>query len=93
MDTHPIDCIGGVVTTGPSPRGAGVMRPDKRPPIPGLTVYFDKDAKDLFDSYQAMVNIRGANFRDQQDADAAAEEGVIPVMPWPSMGSLPGSAV
>ena len=36
---------------------------------PGLTLYFDPDAKQLFDSYHVFFNIRRTKCRKRQDAD------------------------
>ena len=43
---------------------------------PGLVLEFEPDAKDEFDSYNLMFNVRCDKLRKQSDADAAAEEGV-----------------
>ena len=42
---------------------------------PEHVLTFEPDAKELFDSYQVFFNIRCTKCRNQQDADAAAEEG------------------
>ena len=49
---------------------------------PGLVLTFTKEAKDAFDSYQVVFNIRCTGHRNQQDADAAAEEGAMHVVSW-----------
>ena len=43
---------------------------------PSHTLQFEPQAKDVFDSYSVMFNSRVSVRRRQQDADAAAEEGV-----------------
>ena len=43
---------------------------------PSRTLKFEPRAKDMFDSYSVMFNSRVSVRRKQQDADAAAEEGV-----------------
>ena len=43
---------------------------------PGLVLEFERDAKDEFDSYNLMFNVRCDKLRKQANADAAAEEGV-----------------
>ena len=48
---------------------------------PGRTLEFHPTAKDLFDSYSVMFNTRVSVRRKNQDADAAAEEGVPCVSP------------
>ena len=50
---------------------------------PGHVVEFDTDARDMFDSYQVMLNARCSLLLTDQDADAAAEEGTIRALPWP----------
>ena len=49
---------------------------------PGLVLTFTKEAKDAFDSYQVIFNIRCTGHRTRQDADAAAEEGAMHVVSW-----------
>ena len=44
---------------------------------PGRTLQFEQQAKDMFDSYSVMFNTRVSVRRKKQDADAAAEEGLI----------------
>ena len=49
---------------------------------PGLTLNFEQTAKELFDSYQVIFNVRCTGHRNRQDADAAAEEGATHVVSW-----------
>ena len=45
--------------------------------LPGRVLQFEPDARDMFDSYSVMFNTRVSVRRKRQDADAAAEEGVL----------------
>ena len=49
---------------------------------PGITPNFEQVAKELFDSYQVVFNVRCTSHRKRQGADAAAEEGAIHVVSW-----------
>ena len=44
---------------------------------PSRTLVFEQEAKNIFDSYSVMFNTRVSVRRKKQDADAAAEEGLI----------------
>ena len=54
---------------------------------PGRVLQFERAAKDMFDSYSVMFNTRVSIRRKNQDADSAAEEGVLAVRchPLPSV--------